>query len=348
MAKSFGYEVVERSSTTLGTGDYQLGGPPNSYRSFKAEYANGETKIVYTVRNADNSKWEKNRFGTLSWGSPDTLTRNVVKSTNGDAPVYWTADDWPLAICVVPDQDVQEGGITGWLANVRNGILRYGLWFKQNSPSAGKQAMNIYDGTQDIRLGVVNPTDHTIALDSMPAGAVIDFAGSTAPPGFLLCGGQAVSRATYAVLFAAIGTTYGVGDGVTTFNVPDLRGRVSAGRDDMVSAASRITTGGQAGINGTTLGAAGGAQDNTLDQSRMPVHAHGYSDPGHVHYFLQGDTTPASYTSRAGNGDGNNNFYTSTTSSGVGITIGNAGAGGAHNNVQPTIILNKIISTGGV
>ena len=62
MAKSFGYEVVERSSTTLGTGDYQLGGPPNSYRSFKAEYANGETKIVYTVRNADNSKWEKNRF----------------------------------------------------------------------------------------------------------------------------------------------------------------------------------------------------------------------------------------------------------------------------------------------
>jgi microcystin-dependent protein len=128
--------------------------------------------------------------------------------------------------------------------------------------------------------------------------------------------------------------------------LPDLRGRVAAGKDDMGGvAANRVTSSGQAGLNGATLGAAGGAQDNTLDATRMPVHSHGYSDPGHTHNFLQGDTTPASFTSRAGEGDGNNNYFTPTTASGIGITIANAGGGGAHNNTQPTIILNHIIST---
>ena len=67
----------------------------------------------------------------------------------------------------------------------------------------------------------------------VPSGTVLPFAGTTAPIGFLLCSGQAVSRSTYPDLFAAIGTTYGAGDGSTTFNVPDLRGRVPAGKDDM-------------------------------------------------------------------------------------------------------------------
>jgi len=67
----------------------------------------------------------------------------------------------------------------------------------------------------------------------VPAGAVMPFAGATEPAGWLLCYGQAVSRTTYSSLFAAVGTLYGVGDGSTTFNLPDLRGRVVAGQDDM-------------------------------------------------------------------------------------------------------------------
>jgi microcystin-dependent protein len=63
----------------------------------------------------------------------------------------------------------------------------------------------------------------------MPAGAVIPFAGASAPSGFLLCDGSAVSRATYAVLFAAISTTFGVGDNSTTFNLPDMRETVAVG-----------------------------------------------------------------------------------------------------------------------
>ena len=67
------------------------------------------------------------------------------------------------------------------------------------------------------------------AVPVMPVGCVIPFAGAAAPTGWLLCQGQAVSRTTYAQLFSVIGTTYGSGDGSTTFNLPDMRGRVAVG-----------------------------------------------------------------------------------------------------------------------
>jgi microcystin-dependent protein len=115
-------------------------------------------------------------------------------------------------------------------------------------------------------------------------GAIMDFAGSAAPSGWLLCYGQAVSRVTYSSLFQVIATTYGTGDGSTTFNVPDLRGRTGFGKDDMGgSAASRITAG-VSGVTGTTLGATGGHQD-------IPLHNHGITEPnggaGHSHGITQ-------------------------------------------------------------
>ena len=97
-------------------------------------------------------------------------------------------------------------------------------------------------------------------VGAVPVGSVTAYAGSTAPSGWLLCFGQAVDRTAYAQLFGVVSTTYGTGDGSTTFNLPDLRGRVPAGKDDMGgSAASRLTsttiTSGAA-----TLGNSGGAQ----------------------------------------------------------------------------------------
>lgn len=71
------------------------------------------------------------------------------------------------------------------------------------------------------------------AGSSVPSGVMAPYAGATAPTGWLLCFGQAVSRATYADLFTALGTLYGVGDGSTTFALPDMRGRVPGGKDDM-------------------------------------------------------------------------------------------------------------------
>lgn len=93
----------------------------------------------------------------------------------------------------------------------------------------------------------------------LPIGTVLPFAGSTAPVGWLLCNGQAVDRTIAADLFAAIGTTYGVGNGTTTFNLPDLRGRVVAGKDTATGSANRLTTA-NSGIDSKVLGAAGGAE----------------------------------------------------------------------------------------
>lgn len=104
-----------------------------------------------------------------------------------------------------------------------------------------------------------------------PIGGLMPYAGSTAPnSNFSLAYGAAISRTTYATLFALIGTTYGAGDGVTTFTIPDLRGRTIFGLDNMGgSTASRVTSSGS-GISGTTLGAAGGFESNTLTAGNIP------------------------------------------------------------------------------
>lgn len=97
--------------------------------------------------------------------------------------------------------------------------------------------INVLDGviasTAEINhLDGVTSNIQTQINSSTPAGTVIQFAGSSAPTGYLNANGNAVSRTTYAALFAAIGTTYGTGDGSTTFNLPDLRGEFVRGLDD--------------------------------------------------------------------------------------------------------------------
>jgi microcystin-dependent protein len=166
----------------------------------------------------------------------------------------------------------------------------------------------------------------------VPAGCVMPFAGATPPNGWLLCYGQAVSRTGYSDLFAAIGTTYGAGDGSTTFNLPDLRGRVAAGKDDMGgSAAGRMTNGGS-GIGGATLGAAGGAETHTLTAGQMPSHTH--ANAAGLGILMYGNTGVGVATVAAG---ADIPIYT------AGLT--SVGSGSAHNNTQPTIVLNHIIST---
>ena len=97
------------------------------------------------------------------------------------------------------------------------------------------------------------------------------YAGSSAPTGYLLCDGAAISRSTYSTLFGLLATTYGSGDGSSTFNIPDLRGRVIAGQDDMGGASANRLTGLTGGVDGDVLGGSGGAETHTLSTAEMPA-----------------------------------------------------------------------------
>lgn len=174
---------------------------------------------------------------------------------------------------------------------------------------------------QDASIGR-QQEDATAAL---PAGIIIPFAGTVEPSGWLLCYGQAVSRTTYAVLFAAIGTTYGAGDGSTTFAVPDLRGRAPVGKDNMGGvAAGRLTT------ISNNLGTGGGAETHTLTVAQMPGHSHA------IHFKNNGTAGSASglMRSNAGTDDGQSQAFADS-----------AGSDQPHNNVQPSIVLNYLIKT---
>lgn len=174
----------------------------------------------------------------------------------------------------------------------------------------------------------------------VPTGSVMPFAGSSAPTGWLLSFGQAVSRTTYAALFAVVGTTYGSGDGSTTFNLPDLRGRAVAGQDDMGGTSANRLTGLSGGVDGDILGGTGGAESHTLTVAQIPLH-------GHPAYISTSGTDPNTTGGLALNSESVSTYsaYTGTLSSTPGQQIGGTGGGESHNNVQPTIILNYIIKT---
>jgi microcystin-dependent protein len=124
------------------------------------------------------------------------------------------------------------------------------------------------DGVQIWSRGPYGPAAGGVQTDSTGIiGEVRAFAGPAAsvPSLWYLCYGQAVSRATYYALFAVIGTTWGAGDGSTTFNMPDLRGRAMAGVDNMGGSPANRITSGISGLSGVTLGAAGGDQNNAPD-----------------------------------------------------------------------------------
>ncbi|HRL05101.1 MAG TPA: phage tail protein [Brevundimonas diminuta] len=168
----------------------------------------------------------------------------------------------------------------------------------------------------------------------IPVGGLTAFAGAVAPTGWLMAHGQSLARADYPKLFAAIGTAFGSASG-TTFNVPDLRGRVAVGRDNMGGTPANRITSAVSGLAGENLGAGGGSQH---------LHQHGHSvvDPGHAH------STPLV---ASGPGDGSPTYDGASASYGVtavnttGVTIQSAGSGNAQ-NVQPSLILNWIIRAG--
>lgn len=161
----------------------------------------------------------------------------------------------------------------------------------------------------------------------LPTGGVCQFAGSTAPSGYLICDGSAISRTEYASLFGVIGTAYGVGDGSTTFNIPNIKSKTPVGLD------SNDT-------DFNTLGNTGGEKTHTLTESEMPVHYHERIRALEGNQYLGKGT--GSKTNVVGTTFNTGQYdYTDTTNNNY--ATGSAGGGLAHNNMQPFIVMNYII-----
>lgn len=164
-----------------------------------------------------------------------------------------------------------------------------------------------------------------------PIASVIANAANAVPTGWILADGAAISRTTYADLFVAIGTTYGVGDGSTTFNVPDVKGRIPVGYDASIG-----------GFN--NYGQTGGEITHTLTAAEMPSHTHSQASHSHTigtrltgitgsNLVAPGSSTPTIAGTTQTNAD----------SGSANPAIGSAGSDGAHNNLQPYIVLPYII-----
>jgi microcystin-dependent protein len=164
-------------------------------------------------------------------------------------------------------------------------------------------------------------TDYQVANkkyvdNALPAGVFVPFGGSSAPTGWLLCDGSAVSRTTYAALFTAIGTAYGVGDNSTTFNVPNLKGKIPVGYN---SAETEFDA----------LGETGGEKTHALTEAELASHSH-----------VQGDGQKA-----VNAGAATANTLISDNHAGGAVSTATTGSGTAHNNLQPYVVVNYIIKT---
>lgn len=182
---------------------------------------------------------------------------------------------------------------------------------------ASKFVLENSDVDPDTGHGSVIWTADNVGLntaDTFPSGFLADFAGGTVPSGWLLCDGSAVSRVTYASLFAAISTRWGSGDGSTTFNLPNLARRTKVG-----------SGGAGSGTLSNTVGSTGGSETHTLTTPEIPAHTHSYTTNNAVVAINVGATT---------------NVLTQPTS---GATTGSTGGGGAHNNMQPSAVVLMII-----
>lgn len=163
------------------------------------------------------------------------------------------------------------------------------------------------------------------AASGVPVGAITAYGGTADPDGWLICDGRAISRTTYANLFAVIGTTYGAGDGSTTFNIPDLRQRFPLGK--------------AASGTGSTMGESGGAINHSHSISAEASHTHSIDPPRVSTISLGGNTFYAAEGSTFATGD---HYHD------IDISAFNSGPGSAHTHTAgtanpPYLVVNYII-----
>ncbi|MFZ5791863.1 MAG: tail fiber protein [Pseudomonadota bacterium] len=277
------------------------------------------------------------------WVDTSTAGHLIVKQSDG---TDWTqAWDYDTAANTVTVGIGNDSITNAKLANVASGTIKGRTTAGAGDPEdlTGAQAtalLNAFTGDSgaggvkglvpapaagDAAAGKFLKADGTWTA---PSGSTITgeirmYAGAVAPSGWLLCDGAAISRTTYASLFAVTGTIYGAGDGSTTFNIPDLRGRAPIG------------AGTGAGLTARSLGQLVGEETHVLTTNEMPSHTHGVK----VHSSPPNATAVATGYLAAGT-----NFQNTTTTTNTNMGA-SAGSGAAHNNMQPSSVVNFIIKT---
>jgi microcystin-dependent protein len=272
------------------------------------------------------------------------------------------------------------------------GVPRYSANDAADFPTQGNAITDTFDAlavrTDDARLSDMRtPLDGSVTLAKLVAtlaqaipqpGDLKVTAQPNAPAGWLLCDGSAISRTTYAALFNAIGTTYGAGDGSTTFGIPDYRGRTIVG------------AGAGTGLTSRALGTNGGEETHLLANGEMPTHSHGgqsgltstdhwhnlnantsTESAGHTHGVYStatfgftpggtqtspiamggstgGNSTGGESASHVHNLNANTNWASqngTATNQNHQHAINNDGGGTSHNNMQPFEVANVVIKT---
>jgi microcystin-dependent protein len=211
--------------------------------------------------------------------------------------------------------------VTGNQVDVGN--ISVGGNFNVTGTATGVTVATGNSSTQFATTAFVQNTINSLVI--FPSGTIAMWPTTTAPTGFLLCNGTAVSRTTYSALFSVLGTTFGSGDGSTTFNLPNYTDRMPLGT----------------GTIATSVGQTGGSQTTTLTTDNLPAHSHPVVDPGHFH--AQGAYRADSMNVGTGPFDRMTSSNTATAT--TGISIGNTGSGTAATTISPFLGINFIIKT---
>jgi len=186
-------------------------------------------------------------------------------------------------------------------------------------------------GDNSTKIATTTFVQNSIA--NVPSGSLLMWPTTSAPSGYLLCNGAAVSRTTYATLYAVVGTTFGSGNGSTTFNLPNYADRMPIG----------------AGTIAAFIGATGGSSTTTLSTANLPAHNHGVNDPGHVHTTSVDGSDLFPATGQTTINYGGPGQYPATVfsmnSAVTGITTQNTGSGTAATTISPYLGINFIIKT---
>lgn len=259
----------------------------------------GETSLHYhNLSNASGVLTEtKGGTGESTYAQGDILyasgANNLSKLSKGTSSQVLTMND----AATLPNWENAESGFADPMTTRGDLIVR--------NASNVTDRMPVGTSGQVLSTDGVDFTWITAGSLEMPTGVILPYGGTSAPSGYSLCDGTAISRATYSVLFAIIGTSYGVGDGSTTFNLPDMQGNIPVGK-------------GGSGV--TNVGDTGGEQTHQLTIAEMPAHSHKSFDQ-----FTNG--TQGNYKRHQGT-------YTDGAST---------GGDGAHQNMQPYVGVTYII-----